>query len=452
MGLRCSLFGHAFEEPVTERDRETRGAEVVITVREVQTCRRCGTEQVIAENTEVRRLGPEEREETGASETSDTGTAAEDRGPSKADTTGPVAAESPEDDAATADTDEDISQYVEAAEGPETTEPAGGSASAEEPDSAVESEDAEFIDSGPESGDEAADADDETPEESVADTAAPGDRDAGAEGAESASETGSPAETEAGPGTGDETEVVDADSGAGTGEETEVVDADSGAGTGEETEVVDADSGAGTGEESGFEEAAPESQVDDGDEDEPDDAIIMDNTPGAEDREADIGRRELAGTGNMFDPSAPEDGDGESPRRESQDAGYDAEPVDEESPDWPAEGTEQDDPEPGADELADHEEWPGSGREEPPGQEDESAFQFGPDMQKGEPDTGEEPQKSPSGITTEGPVDVTGPAEDSPPRTVICPECGYETRAIGSSLRAGDICPECHAGYLAERR
>ena len=33
----------------------------------------------------------------------------------------------------------------------------------------------------------------------------------------------------------------------------------------------------------------------------------------------------------------------------------------------------------------------------------------------------------------------------------VCPQCGHTAPSEGSSLRPGDICPECHKGYLAER-
>ena len=32
-----------------------------------------------------------------------------------------------------------------------------------------------------------------------------------------------------------------------------------------------------------------------------------------------------------------------------------------------------------------------------------------------------------------------------------CPNCGYAQAAGVSSMRAGDICPECKRGYIAER-
>lgn len=58
MGLRCSLLGHDYGEPDVEREREERGNEVVITIRELETCTRCGAESVVSENTEVRPIGP----------------------------------------------------------------------------------------------------------------------------------------------------------------------------------------------------------------------------------------------------------------------------------------------------------------------------------------------------------------------------------------------------------
>jgi hypothetical protein len=43
-------------------------------------------------------------------------------------------------------------------------------------------------------------------------------------------------------------------------------------------------------------------------------------------------------------------------------------------------------------------------------------------------------------------------SEESAGRTeFFCPNCGYVRTAGGSSMRAGDICPDCHKGYIAER-
>ena len=80
MGLRC-LLGHDFTEPKTEREREERGDEVITTIREVKECRRCGETQVVAENTEVTSLS--RRFGAGADAGSDQGT--DSRGTTNAD-------------------------------------------------------------------------------------------------------------------------------------------------------------------------------------------------------------------------------------------------------------------------------------------------------------------------------------------------------------------------------
>lgn len=53
MAIKCSLFGHAFGETTVEREREEQGSEVVITIREIETCSRCGETRVVSENKEV---------------------------------------------------------------------------------------------------------------------------------------------------------------------------------------------------------------------------------------------------------------------------------------------------------------------------------------------------------------------------------------------------------------
>lgn len=61
MGLRC-IIGHDFGEVLTDRGREERGDEVVVTVREYRECDRCGEVRVVSENKEVRHRGPPEPE------------------------------------------------------------------------------------------------------------------------------------------------------------------------------------------------------------------------------------------------------------------------------------------------------------------------------------------------------------------------------------------------------
>ncbi|UPV98781.1 hypothetical protein M0R88_09575 [Halorussus gelatinilyticus] len=46
---------------------------------------------------------------------------------------------------------------------------------------------------------------------------------------------------------------------------------------------------------------------------------------------------------------------------------------------------------------------------------------------------------------------MSGPADDPDvDAQFVCPECDYRQDVAGSSLRAGDICPECARGYLAQ--
>lgn len=52
MGLRC-LLGHDYSEPRTEGERDDRGGEVVVTIREYQECARCGDRRVLSENKEI---------------------------------------------------------------------------------------------------------------------------------------------------------------------------------------------------------------------------------------------------------------------------------------------------------------------------------------------------------------------------------------------------------------
>jgi ssDNA-binding Zn-finger/Zn-ribbon topoisomerase 1 len=56
MAIKCSLLGHKFGDPEVEREREEQGSEVVTTIREVETCSRCGTDRVVSENKEVTTL------------------------------------------------------------------------------------------------------------------------------------------------------------------------------------------------------------------------------------------------------------------------------------------------------------------------------------------------------------------------------------------------------------
>jgi hypothetical protein len=56
MSLKCSILGHRYGESDIERSREEDGSEVVTTIREIETCQRCGEQRVVSENKEVTTL------------------------------------------------------------------------------------------------------------------------------------------------------------------------------------------------------------------------------------------------------------------------------------------------------------------------------------------------------------------------------------------------------------
>ena len=56
MSLKCSIFGCRWGDTEVEREREEDGSEVIITIRETETCSRCGDVRVVSENKEVTTL------------------------------------------------------------------------------------------------------------------------------------------------------------------------------------------------------------------------------------------------------------------------------------------------------------------------------------------------------------------------------------------------------------
>lgn len=143
MAIKCSLLGHDFGESSVEREREEQGSEVVITIREIETCSRCGEEKVVSENKEVTTLETPDDVSTDAG-TDDTEPAPVDDEPDAVET---VETE-PEPDApeTPAEPEKPAEAPIEDAE-PETTEPVESS----EP---PVTDDAEILD----------DDDDDTPE------------------------------------------------------------------------------------------------------------------------------------------------------------------------------------------------------------------------------------------------------------------------------------------------
>ncbi|AGB38159.1 DUF7093 family protein [Natronococcus occultus] len=109
MGLRCSLLGHDYGDVAVEREREERGSEVVLTVREYEECTQCGDRHVVSENTEVRSISTDDVDpRPDASEPRSTPRSAEPPGADPdSGNTGAFAAETGETDATFIDADED---------------------------------------------------------------------------------------------------------------------------------------------------------------------------------------------------------------------------------------------------------------------------------------------------------------------------------------------------------
>ncbi|TQQ83546.1 hypothetical protein EGH24_01775 [Halonotius terrestris] len=65
---------------------------------------------------------------------------------------------------------------------------------------------------------------------------------------------------------------------------------------------------------------------------------------------------------------------------------------------------------------------------------------------------GEEVIEEPEELTKAEEASVYEPTVDDINTEFYCPECGFSRPSGESSMRAGDICPDCRRGYIAERR
>lgn len=127
MGLKCSVLGHKYGDATVERDREEQGSEVVITIREIETCSRCDEERIVSENKEVTTLAtPDEPVDAEQTDDVDEGSidADDDAVADVADEADDVAADDgATDDVAESDeTSVDESPPVDATEGAEILE------------------------------------------------------------------------------------------------------------------------------------------------------------------------------------------------------------------------------------------------------------------------------------------------------------------------------------------
>jgi hypothetical protein len=132
MGLRC-IIGHDYGDPERTETREERGEERVVTVREYRECTRCGHQQVISENTEVRSTGDPESEENDGAESNASGSDPQGAGASEQDSAESGSADREYDDVSAA---EDDGVILEDDEAPERER-------GEWPESATEAETAE---------------------------------------------------------------------------------------------------------------------------------------------------------------------------------------------------------------------------------------------------------------------------------------------------------------------
>lgn len=443
MGLRC-LLGHDFGEPETERQRNEEGNEVVVTVREVKTCQTCGETRVVSENKEIKSI--EQLRRSAVGDGVDDSPAGSTEGASG---TGPSYDEDDQYGPTTPD------YGASGAQSP-NDRPAPSETGAGQNDPSAPSEAPGDAATGPvQSNDEAGDIADaiqnaEAGRDDRTGTGAPArtadDSDAVVDGAgPAASESGASPEAGADPAAAGDGDPASPGDGAPTrSEDAASPESESEAAadpTGEDAVILDDDGedAPAESERKQWEETAEPDEIPGQNEPDPetegDDAVIMD-ADGSEPTE----------------PAKTEDGYTPWPKQHADDEGYDADVPDDE----PA----------GVD---------FGGGLTPPA--DETDAESGTDAE----DATSTPVESADAGTARSPVDEVadvGPtAADSahngaeertsrpaPERTVDlersarearleyhCPDCGL-TRTVGnSSMRAGDICPECHRGYITER-
>lgn len=445
MGLRCTVFGHKWGEVGTEREREETDDEVLLTVREVRTCRRCGSEEVLGESKEVTALesgAPEQREATGETATAGTG---DDEVASDPETDDGVILE----DDATEDgrgsrewpgrperegveeRDGEPGPWPESAREQETDAPEEAFVGVDEV--AEQQPRPDVGDSGVEGdvrSDTGGDADRSDRAErpgTVDDPAGAGDvertgDDDGAEGGRSIPEPDDDGIIEAGgtPGTDEEPggDGPPDESGPGTDDagqtnQREGNDADDG------VEIPRAEESARSGDTSDedvVDEGASRDgarDVDAGNGDDPDDepALGTDEPPAPDDDAEVLEATEPNEQSRITaeDPVDPSEAGGPVDRGETFDAG---ERLD---------GTR--------------------GREAPP---------------EGSPPERRGGEGGPGGGDDPPSLDPTDPPSDAEPAPedveFFCPECGYTDQSRWPSRRAGDICPDCQRSYLAERK
>lgn len=396
MGLRCTVFGHKWGDADTEHEREEDGNEVVTTVREVRSCRRCGADEVLGTSKEVTSLRSGSTSDAapvaheGAAPTRDAG-AGDDETSYDTETDDGVILD--------ADGDDDGDDDSEGGGREWPNHPEGDDDSPDEvspwPETARETDDEpreeRFVGADRQPGDDAGEGVDDR-----GDRTRTGGGDRSADGSEDRESTGGGGEIiEAG-----DVDAGDGSDGDGPDADTEQprpdgVDAPGAAYRAENGEPTNPEGGEAGGPAAG---TAPGSSGDEG-----------------------------VPPGSDADPAAADDpGD---PADEETLMGPDATP----HPEDDAEVIEATEPNEQSRETARDPVDPGDHAHEP----------------ETPADSGSTPEAGPSLDPSEPPSD-----DDPAPEDVefYCTECDYVDDSRWPSRRAGDVCPDCRRSYLSERR
>jgi hypothetical protein len=406
MGIRCTVLGHDWGEVGVERDRQEDGDEVVVTVREVRTCSRCGDEEVLGESMEVTAIEPPDAEPEPepappeADSADETPTHPAERGGDDADYGDPA-------------TDDGVILEEDAGE-PDERGPG------EWPDAPERDEVPEESEPWPDTATE-----DETPESDErfvgAGDVPDGDDAAGPSGGEILDGDDDTATQEPAPGEDHDAPDESADEGADLTDDDGIIEAGGGAGG-----VDDDDVGGVGGAPDGADDGADRVEVPDAEADQDDDAAPEADDGGDAATPPSDGAPETTGDAPDEEPAM-----GADATRRPED---DAEVLEATEPNEQSRATAEEpvDPEGGA-AAGDHR--VSSGRDEgpadPPAGDDGDASGPPGSLDPSEPPTDAEPS----------PEDVE----------YYCPECGFVDDSQWPSRRAGDVCPDCRRSYLADR-
>ncbi|WP_144905116.1 DUF7093 family protein [Halobellus captivus] len=388
MGLKCRLLGHTYADPEVQRSREEQGDEVIVTIREVQVCERCGAEQVVSQNKEVTAIRTPEEVGLG-------GTAAGGTDPEPAHGAQP---------SSTAGSDGEPSAEERASSAPANV----ASADAEEAESVDSAADADAPDASTAAADAEAEEATETDASDPASDGPIGEAEAETDGWETGSDDWE--DVEADPDANDAVILGETDT---ERDETQWPE-DSGpdpANAAQQSQAA----------ESG--EAATDEQV-------TNDAEIIDGTDDVEPRER--GHGEWPERDEASDSQAEEAGSSGWPDPKGEDEGFDA-----------------------TADVEDDVEFQGNGLT--PEVNGRAALDDDGTVQgiaaDGEHATSRAHRQAREDDGFARARESTTLESDVPDDRVefYCPNCGHANSAGASSMRAGDICPECKRGYIAER-